>query len=95
VGSTASGLLRIPAHDVEVVDTVGAGDSYTSALLAGLAGDGLIGAGRRGSLRQITADALSAIADNASRAAAITCSRSGANPPTRAELDTFVPSLAC
>jgi fructokinase len=81
--------LRVPAHPVQVVDTTGAGDSYMSALLAGLGRRGLLGAGRRGELREAGAAVLAAVVDEAARAASITCSRQGADPPSRAELEAF------
>ncbi|MDN3351179.1 carbohydrate kinase [Actinomadura sp. DC4] len=79
--------LRVPAHPAELVDTVGAGDSYMSALLAGLGRRGLLGAERREALRSAGPAVLGAVFDEAARAAAITCSRQGADPPTRAELE--------
>ncbi|GAA3113683.1 PfkB family carbohydrate kinase [Planomonospora alba] len=35
--ATASGTVRLPAHDVEVVDTTGCGDAYCAGFIAGLA----------------------------------------------------------
>jgi fructokinase len=80
---------RVPAYRTDVVDTTGAGDSYMSAVLAGLGRRGLLGAGRRDTLRSAEAPTLVDVFDEASRAAALTCSRRGADPPTRAELDAF------
>lgn len=81
------GPQHFPAHSVEVVDTVGAGDSYMSALISGLAERALLGADRRPALLGIDADTIREVLDRASRAAAITCGRQGSDPPTRAELD--------
>ncbi|MFI2104531.1 carbohydrate kinase [Isoptericola sp. NPDC019693] len=75
-----------PARPVTVVDTVGAGDSFMSGLLAALHGRGLTGADRRDALRRVDTAALEAVLDFASRAAAVTVSRAGANPPHLAEL---------
>lgn len=73
---------------VEVVDTIGAGDSFMSALIAGLAE--LLDAGApRVALRDgsaFDAATLGRLGDFAARCAAVTVSRAGANPPTRAEL---------
>jgi fructokinase len=80
---------RVPAYRAEVIDTTGAGDSYMSAVLAGLGRRGLLGAGRRDALRSAEPATLLDVFDEASRAAALTCSRRGADPPTRAELDAF------
>ena len=81
-----AGSHRLPAHSVAVVDTVGAGDSYMSALLAGLADRGLLGAGRRAALHGVGPDTFRGILTQAAVAAAVTCERRGSNPPTRAEL---------
>jgi fructokinase len=81
--------LRVPAHRTKVVDTTGAGDSYMSALLAGLGRRGLLGAGRREELRSAEPHVLAAVVDEAARAASITCSRQGADPPSREELAAF------
>ena len=64
---------------IEVVDTVGAGDTFGGAALACLVHDGVTRA---------TLDAEAAIraARFGVRAAAIACTRAGANPPTLAEL---------
>ncbi|MFZ0049904.1 MAG: PfkB family carbohydrate kinase, partial [Streptosporangiaceae bacterium] len=68
----------------EVVDTVGAGDAFTSGLLDGLARRGLLAPAR---LAVVSDPAtLAAVIDDASRVAGVTCSRPGANPPSRAEL---------
>jgi fructokinase len=80
---------RVPAYRTDVVDTVGAGDSYMGTVLAGLNRRGLLGAGRREALRSLNSASLVEVFDEAARAAALTCSRRGADPPTRAELDAF------
>jgi fructokinase len=86
---------RVPAYRAEgIVDTVGAGDSYMSAVLAGLGRRGLLGADRRDALRSAGAPVLAEVFDEAARAAALTCARRGADPPTREELDAFHPSDA-
>jgi fructokinase len=70
-----------------VADTVGAGDSFMAALLSGVVDRGLAGAQNRADLRALPAEGLTALLAHASRAAAVTVSRAGANPPTRAELN--------
>lgn len=82
----ASGPVRRPGVPVDVVDTVGAGDSFMSALLAGLARRDLLGAGRRDALRALPAETVGALLDEAIAASAITCSRRGADPPNAAEM---------
>ncbi len=69
---------------VDTVDTVGAGDSFMSALLAILLDDGALGAYGAGMPRRRGGP--DRLIGGAAQAAAITCSRRGANPPTRAEL---------
>ena len=76
--------VTVPAERVDVVDTIGAGDTANAAMLSWL--------DRRGELSRIALDALSADAvaemlQFAAKAAAITCGRAGANPPWAAELD--------
>jgi fructokinase len=84
--SRQAGVLRRPGRAVEVVDTVGAGDTCMAALLAGLHRRGLLGADRRPALQAVDAATVTALADEAVLAAALTCTRPGADPPTAAEL---------
>ncbi|MFE5837042.1 carbohydrate kinase [Arthrobacter sp. NPDC056493] len=86
-GITAAGEAEFAAPRVEVADTVGAGDSFMAALLSGVVDRGLDGAQNRANLRALPAEGLAALLAHASRAAAVTVSRAGANPPTRAELN--------
>src|SRR3954468_18119807 len=79
--------LRRPATAIDLVDTVGAGDSFTAGLLDGLRRADLIGGQRRDALAATDEATLVSILDDASLVAAVTCSRPGANPPTRAEVD--------
>ena len=79
--------LRRGAVPIDLVDTVGAGDSFTSGLLDGLRRADLIGAARRETLAAIDRATLESIVGEAAQIAAITCSRTGADPPTRLELD--------
>lgn len=86
-GITAAGETHVPAPSVDVVDTVGAGDSFMAGLLSALVDRGLVGAQNRDELRAMPAETLAAIMEHAAKAAAVTVSRAGANPPTRAELN--------
>ena len=89
-GATAvraeGGTMTVASHAVDVVDTVGAGDAFTSGLLAGLDEHGLLD---RSTLRVADATALREVIAFASRGAALTCARRGADPPRREELDDF------
>lgn len=73
--------VECPAPAVTVADTVGAGDTFTAGLLASLDGQGLL---RRGAT--YPAEALRTALRAAAAAAAVTCSRPGADPPRQAEL---------
>lgn len=81
-----AGSVSVPPVRVEVADTVGAGDSFMSGLIDGLWSAGLLGGHRRDALRGIDLPAVTSILDRCARIAGITVSRSGANPPTRADL---------
>jgi fructokinase len=78
---------RRDAVPVDLVDTVGAGDAFTSGLLDGLRRAELIGGERREALRTADEATLMSILDRAAVVAAITCSRPGADPPTLGEVD--------
>jgi fructokinase len=83
LGLTARQRVEVPGTPVAVSDTVGAGDAFTSGLLAWLQAAGLL---ERASVREIPAAALREGLAFANRAAAITCTRAGAQPPTRSEM---------
>lgn len=78
--------VDVPAPQVTVADTVGAGDSFMGGLIDGLWEAGLLGADRREDLRNINGMVLERIVQRSAHIAAITVSRPGANPPTSAEL---------
>jgi fructokinase len=80
------GVVREEGVPVRVVDTVGAGDSFTSALLAGLHRRDLLGADRRPTLHQLDEYVLSEVLGEAIVASALTCTRRGAEPPTWQEV---------
>ncbi|MEZ0490900.1 carbohydrate kinase [Kineococcus sp. TBRC 1896] len=91
-GATAvsgAGTLHVPAPRVEVADTVGAGDAFMSGLLHALAEHDLLGGDALPRLRHLGLGTLQALVATAIASASITCSRAGANPPTRAELAAF------
>ena len=81
-----SGRLDVPAPPTSVVDTVGAGDSYMSGLLAGLHREGLLTGERRSDLHAIDAETLHNVTSVATRSAAWTVGRPGADPPQRTDL---------
>jgi len=75
--------VAIPAPHVQVVDTVGAGDSFMSALLAAMDADGALGAETTAPTRA----QLERWLRFAAAASAITCTRRGSDPPRRAEVE--------
>jgi fructokinase len=92
---TRHSRAEMTAEPVTVADTVGAGDSFMAALISGLAQLGALGAEGKPRLQALASDELHALAAYANRAAGITCSRPGANPPHAAELGPLhVPSQA-
>lgn len=81
-----SGAVSVPSVRTRLVDTVGAGDSFMAAMLCWVVDNGLDGPASRDALRAVSAEQLQDLLGFAASAAAITVSRAGANPPTRAEL---------
>jgi fructokinase len=81
---TAHGLsVHRPARDITVVDTVGAGDSFTAGMIGSLI--------RRNQyapadLARCPAEQLSAVLDDAILVAALNCQRRGNDPPTLADV---------
>jgi fructokinase len=85
-GLVAGGPAKAAAPVVDVADSVGAGDSFMAALVSALVDRELVGAARRDALHELTPGQLGEILSYAARAAAITVSRPGANPPYRDEI---------
>lgn len=82
-GYHAGGAVKVPARRVEVIDTVGAGDTFNAGVLAALEARGVLG---KKAVRALGEEDIRAALDLGVRAAAVTVSRAGANPPRRAEL---------
>jgi fructokinase len=78
--------LEIETPKVSVVDTVGAGDTFTAGLMVALLEHGHANAAQ---LETHTNDVLLEVMRFAAAAAAINCTRAGCNPPTRAEVGAF------
>jgi fructokinase len=78
-----AGAIDVEAPRVEVVDTIGAGDSFQAGLLFALRTMGRI---RAGLLAAISAHELNRALAFAAACAAVTCTRPGANPPRLAEI---------
>jgi fructokinase len=77
IGYTSSEVVAVDAVKVEVVDTVGAGDTVGAVLVEAIIEKGL---------SNLTGDLLRDALARAASAAAITCSRTGARPPSKMEL---------
>lgn len=78
-----AGRLEVPSPKIALVDTIGAGDTFQGALLVALAERGRAGVA---DLAAIGRDELAEALAFGTAAAAVTCSRAGANPPWRREL---------
>ncbi|GFE49804.1 carbohydrate kinase [Roseobacter cerasinus] len=80
----ASGArVDVPAKRVEIVDTVGAGDTFNAGVLASLFEAGVLSKAR---LPEIGEEALTGALAKGAQVAAVTVSRAGANPPWAREL---------
>jgi fructokinase len=82
-GYTSARKVTVPSERVTVVDTVGAGDTFDAGVLASLKMDNLLTKAQVASLdEQALRNALALGA----KAAAVTVSRAGANPPWAREI---------
>jgi fructokinase len=88
---TEGATVAVAAPPTDLVDTVGAGDSFMAAMLAMLC-DWDVVAGGEGALRALDDARVELLVRGAAVAAAVTCSRRGANPPTRRELPPTWPA---
>ena len=77
VGVTADGVVEVPGVKVTVVDTVGAGDTVGAIIVEAVVQRGIL---------NLTGSNLKEVLHRAAVAAAITCSRAGAQPPRAFEL---------
>lgn len=84
VGRT--GEVEVASLPVEVADTIGAGDTFGAALVDALWERGRLGAEAREALHVLARDEVADVLVHAARAAAVTVSRPGADPPYRHEL---------
>lgn len=82
-GRTHPVTATVAGEHVDVRDTVGAGDAFTAGLLCWLEARGRL---ERRALSDLTAEELRVCLSFANRVAAIACTRTGAEPPSRHEL---------
>jgi len=80
MGYTSDGRVEVPGIKVDVVDTVGAGDTVGAIVVEAMLTHGLI---------ELRGELLRSVLARAAAAAAITCSRKGAQPPYKHELPTI------
>ena len=76
--------IEIPAQNIQVIDTIGAGDTFSAAFLAQLINQDVTSLQK---LKTLEKTALEVMLNNCAHAAGITCSRQGANPPFRSEVN--------
>src|SRR5262249_36314668 len=83
---TPAGTIDVPGVSTVVVDTIGAGDTAHAALLARLSAHRSLD---RDNLADLDVETWRDVLGFAAQAAARTCARPGAVPPTAAELNMF------
>ncbi|MDA3958161.1 carbohydrate kinase [Oceanispirochaeta sp.] len=83
---TKDHTVTSPLFDLPVADTIGAGDTFHGAMLSWFHLRGLF---TRDEISSLSRDELTELGDFANKAAGINCSRSGANPPTRDEMESI------
>jgi fructokinase len=85
-----AGVVEVQAPAVDVVDTIGAGDSFQAALLFALRAIGRIGTQ---ALARTTSEELGRVLSFASSCAAFTCGRAGADPPRQSDVGAALSRL--
>ncbi len=83
--------VEVASQPVQVADTIGAGDTFCAGLVDALWERGRLGAQGRGELGSLPRSEVAEVLEHAARAAAVTVSRPGADPPFRHELSLDPP----
>lgn len=81
-----TGAISVRSPVVPVIDTIGAGDTFGAAMLDALVRSDCAALKPRGRVARMGDDEVERVLRRAAKAAAITCSRVGADPPYRGEL---------
>lgn len=84
---THRGAITLPTTARSVADTVGAGDSYMSGLIAALDAEAALGPDGRSLLDEADLPFWRRVGGVATRSAAVTVGRAGAQPPWADEID--------
>jgi fructokinase len=85
--------LDVASRKINVVDTVGAGDTFCANLLGQLSDVDALGTDPFDRLQNLSDEVLREFVWTAGIAASITCERAGAEPPTKADLDAVLATL--
>jgi fructokinase len=86
-------LFNVPSRKINVVDTVGAGDTFTANLLGQLQENNHLGTNPTDKLMNIKDEVLHTYVHIAGIAASINCERAGAEPPTKEDLTEVLAQL--
>jgi len=84
-------IMDMPGRKVDVIDTVGAGDTFSAALLAGLRRVDRLAPAR---VRALDLETLGSVLSYAIIASSITCSRRGADLPTAGDVEAVLAGAA-
>ena len=90
VARSRTAAVDVPGIPVHVVDTVGAGDSFGAALVAALVDEHALGPAPE---REVDEAVLRRAVTYAVAASAVTCTRTGAVPPSRDEIDALLMAM--
>ena len=80
---TKGSTVEVAAKEIDVADTVGAGDAFSAGILAAISNRGLL---RKERLDDLSEEDLTALLELGSMVSAVTVSRTGANPPYHYEI---------
>jgi fructokinase len=85
--------IDVPSRKINVVDTVGAGDTFCANMLGQLSDLEALGSDAFDRLTNLSDEAWREIVHTSGIAASITCERAGCEPPTKPELEEVLASL--